>query len=270
MEIFLTTLDQFFFFFEGIQIVRVIMYLSRTLVTKMQINPDHEIPIKAIILGGSILCYIISIYIVYNLYQHPAINVPLSSYLAALCVILVILSLVAVFVVEAGIISDIAIISLFVIFIARSAFLEQPIQSSNGIFDSFYHFNYIVNMFNGSFQIGTTKVNFSQFFSFDFLISALLAISTLLSFPVLWEESDDELAQTDEEEENQVSFQKNLFSVLLVMLYTHVLLTATGNITPSGVVWRILQSVVTLIFYCWRLYVVSQQDELGFVSFKQD
>ena len=42
--------------------------------------------------------------------------------------------------------------------------------------------------------------------------------------------------------------------VLLMLLYTHVLLSISGYVTPPGVTWRIIQSLVTLAYFCWRLY----------------
>jgi hypothetical protein len=41
------------------------------------------------------------------------------------------------FVIEDGIISDIALVSLFVVFILRSAILETPVESASGYFERY-------------------------------------------------------------------------------------------------------------------------------------
>lgn len=76
--------------------------------------------------------------------------------------------------------------------------------------------------------------------------------------------------QSNDEEESKWAFLKNYLGVFLVMLFTHVLLTATGNISPAGFNWRVLQVLVTLAFYSYKLYEVSHEDELTFAFLKED
>lgn len=72
----------------------------------------------------------------------------------------------------------------------------------------------------------------------------------------------------DEEDDNRNAFQRNFFGAFLVMFFTHVILTATGNITSAGPGWRVVQSVVTIGFYLWRLYQVTQDEDV--VGLKRD
>ncbi len=57
---------------------------------------------------------------------------------------------------------------------------------------SSYHLNYFLSFFTQDVSGGGTSMNFKQFFTFDFVISSLLAISTLLSLPLVsFEVKDD-------------------------------------------------------------------------------
>lgn len=256
---------------EGIQIVRVVMYVSRTTVNKITDYPQYENLIKGSIVVVSMISLVASGSIFYHLFVHPALTVPLASYLSVISTFLFVLFFGTVFLVEGGIISDVSLLALFVAFVARSALLEQPLlHEQQGGFASVFQGNYALSLIAQTFQIGTVQVNFNQFFTFDFMISALLAISTILSFPLLWNPPASEFDVKDEDEEDKVSFQKNLFSVLLVMLYTHVLLTASGNIAPAGVLWRVAQSGITILFYCYKLVKSIQDEDNYFVNFKQD
>jgi len=256
---------------EGIQIVRVVMYLSRTTVNKITDFPQYGNVIKASIVIVSVMGLTGAVSTMYYLFIHPSLTIPLASYLSVVSTFLFVLLIGTLFFVEGGILSDVSFLSLFVAFVARSALLEQPLlHEQQGLFASVFQGNYALSVIAQTFQIGTVQVNFNQFFTFDFLVSAFLAISTILSFPLLWSPPASELDIKDEEEDDRLSFQKNLFSVLLVMLYTHVLLTASGNIAPAGVLWRVLQSALTILFYCYRLVQSIQDDDNYYVNFKQD
>jgi len=257
--------------FQSIQIVRLIMYMSHRMVQKMEENTDLEIPIKTFLISISITAYIISGIMVYFMYHHPAMTVNFSSYVAIICCALIVLAVAVIFFVQIGIISDIALISLFVIFIVRNVILETPIQNATRFFESSYNMNYFLGFFSQSVTVGGTTMNFGQFFTIDFVISSLLAISTLISLPLISLEVKDDFAAEPEvtEAELETAYEKNLLGVALVMLYTHVLLTSSGNIVPSGPIWRIVQSFLTIGFYCFRLYQVHQStDEFG--HFKYD
>lgn len=111
------------------------MHISLSLVDKMHKDEDWETTVKGTIIGASVACYLIAGVMVYFLYQHPAIDVKLASFLSATCVLLLLMAVIVVFFVEAGILLDIAVISLFIMFVVRSAFLEAPITTSTGEFE---------------------------------------------------------------------------------------------------------------------------------------
>lgn len=83
-------------------------------------------------------------------------------------------------------------------------------------------------------------------------------MSTLLSLPLVSLEPKDDFAVEEEEDENSISFNNNFLGFFLILLFTYVLLTATGNILPVGPMWRVVQASLTIAFYCWRLYQVNQ------------
>jgi len=184
---------------------------------------------------------------IYSLFQHSAMNVALSSYVAILCTLIIMLTIIVVFFVEQGILSDIALISLFVIFLARSAFINMPIETA----ESSFQWTYFVS------RTGI-EISWNQIMTVDFWISSILALSTLLSFPLFVLDKEDLFA----EEDDPTHFQENIFGFLLVMLYTHILLTASGHIITTGIYWRIFQSFFTLGFYCWRLRLTSGDEWL--------
>lgn len=41
-------------------------------------------------------------------------------------------------------------------------------------------------MLSGTVDIGETRINLSQFFTLDFFVSSILAVSTVVSFPTMW------------------------------------------------------------------------------------
>jgi len=110
----------FLLLFQSIQMVRVIMYGSDRSVTKIYESPEkYETLVKLGVISISIASYLVCGLMVYHLYQHPAMNVGLSSYVAVLCTAIITLSIIVVFFVEQGILSDIALISLFVVFYCK-------------------------------------------------------------------------------------------------------------------------------------------------------
>jgi len=174
---------------ESIQFVRLVMYMSHRLVNKMYDNSNLEPIIKGGIIFVSLLCYVGVVFMVYFLFQNPAINIPLASYLSVLCTLLATLCLILFFV-EAAIFSEVALISLFVIFVARTAFLEASVDIIPSQISSWSLYS-AVNFISETFNLGKVEINLRQFLTLDFLISTVLAVSTMLSFPLSLDFAED-------------------------------------------------------------------------------
>jgi hypothetical protein len=58
------------------------------------------------------------------------------------------------------------------------------------------------------------------------------------------------------------SLQADIYSIIFILLYTHRLLVATGNIYLEGPIWKILQTILILGFYIYRLLTEADPDKL--------
>ena len=94
-------------------------------------------------------------------------------------VILVGFALYQSFQVDQAIISDIALISLYCVITARNALNEVPIETKAGFFSSSYQMDNRFSVFEGSW------LHFSQFFTFDFLISTAITVSVFMTLPLV-------------------------------------------------------------------------------------
>jgi len=192
---------------------------------------------------------------VYILFSDPSLTVPFASYLSILCTLVLVMSVVTIFV-EAGVILDIALVCLFVVFCSRMAFLESINRSRN----VHYLSTTIYNLFSKETGLG-------QLFSLDSLISMILALLSLLYFKYSYFFEGDELdglssgssMSNDNNEGLAKSFLNSFSGTLIVLLYTNVILSLYGNVLPDGVAPRIFQAVLALGYYGYRLYQSGEE-----------
>jgi len=226
--------------FQSVWAVKGATTLSRHIITTYW--DSHQGGVKAAIISTSLLSYLISIPTFYFLYHHPNMNISLASYLSISCTILLILATFTIYV-DTGILSDIALITCFTAFIARCAVLESAPPA-------LHHKSLLNYLFNGPEN---------QFLSLDFIISAIFALATISTFPLLIDYNEDEHYFKYSDVKSKI-FSKNgrnvwrtLFFVSGVMLYTHVILSASGTITTNSLLWRTIQTLVVLIYYFMTL-----------------
>ncbi|KAL6056691.1 hypothetical protein QOT17_015989 [Balamuthia mandrillaris] len=148
---------------ESVQVVCIVALFNQVISSKIEENPTL---MKSILSAITLTCFIVAIYWVTILFQGE-LSIAFASYLSVTCTILIVLIILNICI-EEGIISDIAIISLFVIYTTRNAALTNNISTITPFeFDSSY------------------------LFTLDFIFSVLLAIITIFTLPLtissLWE-----------------------------------------------------------------------------------
>ena len=76
----------------------------------------------------------------------------------------------------------------------------------------------------------------------------------------------DLFKHTSEEDEAMTrGWQTPMFGSLMIVFYSHVILSITGYIAPTDVHVRIVQASIAILYYCYRLNKASQSD-----GFKED
>ena len=188
--------------------------------------------------------------------------------------------MVVAFWLEEGVISDIAMVSLFIAFIARNAVLESTPYTSEvaGYALSFIALTifrvqhiYMFDMLLSALGLGTPRMNISQFFTADAFISTALAIIALVSPFISTADTSEEPVtkvitivtgiDNIKEPSKAIPIQQNMTGFFFVLLFTHVLLTCVGEISVAGTWFRIFQSVLTLAIYGYLLYEESEEGE---------
>jgi len=166
-----------------------------------------------------------------------------------------------------GVISDAAMISSFSTFAARLAVkeaLEEVITSDipSSILTT------LLTMAFGPPQEQATQLALSQFLSFDFIISSLISLCTIISIPYLLVYDDEDVFfrrpknpfTVDKETSGKERLKRVLLYSLSVILYMYMVLNVTGNITNNAVLFRVIQSFLVLGGYLFYMYITRKMD----------
>jgi hypothetical protein len=240
-----------FLLVQAVQVVRLIMFASKAMQIKMYSRPAA---MKVLMLTISVVSYALAGIIVYSLYREN-LTVGLSSYLSIICTVLVGLT-VANVIIEEAIITDIALVSLFLAFFARVTITEALSTSGLESLDGEPFLTSIIGM--------TTFNNVNHLLSVEFLISSVIAMITLISLPFPLPLDDDSwllsIDKSGDEHANDpnISIRPNVFAAGAIMMFTQLILTTTGNIEPVAVWWRLVASGVTVLYYSYKLIASSQ------------
>jgi len=256
---------------EAVQVVRIFMHITYRLVNGMNNDMQRENLYKGVLLGGSALGYLIFVWCTIRLYSHPSLDAELASFLTAIvCVVLALTIAVTVFV-ETGSVSDTAALAVFLISVARMAVHYSPSHSNTDrLFETTTDFKNGWNMLNYYASTGTGQMNLNLIFTLDYVVSSVLAVATVLSFPYFDLETEDlsfssSAFISEEDEALTRGWQRHVFGSIMVVFYSHVILSATGHILPSAHTIRMLQAALAVSYYTWRLYKSVHSD-----GFKDD
>jgi len=253
---------------EAIQMVRIFMHITYRLVSTAEADASKAKVVNFTLMAGSLVCYFAFAWFAFRLYNHPNLEVETATFLTAVVCTCILLTVIVVFFVDEGSLSDTAMLSLFLIFIARMTVHTFSAQTYDGMFGSQVKSGW--NMLNYYASTGTGQMNISQLLTLDFLLATVFALATVLSFPYFHLETEDlsfhSSAMISEEDEALTrGWQKHIFGSLMVVFYSHVILCLTGHILPSGQGIRMFQALLSVVYYCYRLYKATKSD-----GFKED
>lgn len=231
---------------EGIQLTRCITYSGKRIVKLIDDHPENLSIMKGLVVGGSLLCYIICGYLAYNLYISPAMDVSFASFISSALTLLVVLNVLSVFI-ENGVLTDAALLSLYVLLCCRFALLQSANQLD--VMEKAVQNGFLSAIF------GNLHIRVNRVFTSDYLLASTLSGVALftLSFPTEILEEED-IGSLEEEQSIIWQILKDaVYKILGVALYTHLILQLAGHIATYSVLWRIAQVVLCISYYFMSL-----------------
>jgi len=232
---------------EGVQLTNCIVLLGKRSMRWIEENPDNLTIVKVIVVGGSLMCYLICGYLAYKTFGDPSINVPFASFISIVITLLIVLNVLSVLT-EKSVLLDAAILSVYVILCCRFAVLHY----GNELIKTERQTNpaSFLDSLLGNFSASITHV-----FSIDYLISTALSGAALftLSLPSEILSGDEETGLETEQGVLWQIVKDALFKVLGITLYTHLILQLVGHIPTYSVMWRIAQVVLCMVYYLLSL-----------------
>ncbi|XP_071945114.1 uncharacterized protein [Antedon mediterranea] len=269
---------------EAVQIVRVTTSLSQRLVEYIEYQPIFT---KSAILGGSGLCYLLSLHIISFLFSTGSAT---EKGLLCVLILLAIIILVATLLTEEGVISDAAVITLamcLAMWVMRQEMqvVKHPVIEPNQWYrtateeDSFIQVFYTI--LTKQIYKATQAVQFLRnMFSASFLILIVLRVSSVLN--TVWYMSKRNAQDVYFNEDSSRFFKWNAQTALklaFIFVYTQLVVynvkrstgfigysrryidVFTKDVFEEVGFCRLLQLGVFSLTYLWRLY---QADHLNY------
>jgi len=268
--------------FEAVQIVKIVTNASKAFVYNIE---EHPTLVKSILSFASIFSYLLTGFILFELFTDELGNLVTSSWLSVVCVSILGMTALNLFI-DAGVISDAAVLSLYLAYLTRLIViqnLDTPLSSLEQ--EPLWIFK--------MFESGLFKV----YSPVDSLVGLLLCFVCLLTLPYLgfrlhsyynlhYSDSIDNYydyvhnqndfdnlspaaivnkldnAMLNSEDDIISEFldsKFNLFGVFGITVFTYLLLVATGNSADVGSSWRVAQSVLCMVSYLYHLQVTTAE-----------
>jgi len=229
---------------EGLQLTRCILFSGKFVMKLAEDYPDKLPLIKVLVIGGSLVCYLISTYLAYTMYAGSSINIAFASFISSLVTILLVLNVLSV-VTDNAVLTDAALLSVYTLQCCRLALLQYTAseqKAPSGFFTS---------------VLSNLQVTFDRIFTTDYLLASALPVIALvtLSLPIMHTSADDDgFSYGGQEQSTAWQILKNcIFRVLGLTLFTHLLLHLVGHITTFSVFWRVAQVIFCVSYYSLTL-----------------
>lgn len=232
------------FAFQSRQIVLGAIHLSRSLMSKIDESPELEKVIKGGIVIFSLVIYVICGSLIYYIYSTLELSIFLSSWMSGMTVTILTLTVLVTFA-EQGVISEIALVSLYVVWVSWTMILEESFDTPTGTFGSYFEWLHFATQVED-------ELNFKQLFSLESISALFFALMALFSFLFQWGDEKDELDFTQPSETAE-GVTESLGLSTLILGYVYSLLTVTGHLSPPGVFWRVVQAATAPLVYLWLL-----------------
>eukprot|EP00026_Physarum_polycephalum_P010353 Phypoly_transcript_10514.p1 GENE.Phypoly_transcript_10514~~Phypoly_transcript_10514.p1 ORF type:complete len:227 (+),score=10.84 Phypoly_transcript_10514:507-1187(+) len=209
-------------------------------------HPEYLTFFKILVVGGSLMCYMLGAYLAYNIFTSPAVNIPFASFVSSAITLLLVLNVTSIFK-DGAVLSDAALLLVYVLFCCRFALLQLTnvviVESSN----------------QGGWLSGLTglfSMNVTRVFTTDYILSILLSGLALFTLAFPSEILEDEDIGHRESEKGVIweIVKDAIFKLLAITLYTHLILELVGHITTFSVWWRVFQVALAIVWYTLTLF----------------
>eukprot|EP01104_Vermistella_antarctica_P013278 TRINITY_DN399_c1_g3_i1.p1 TRINITY_DN399_c1_g3~~TRINITY_DN399_c1_g3_i1.p1 ORF type:complete len:359 (+),score=68.39 TRINITY_DN399_c1_g3_i1:230-1306(+) len=252
---------------EAVQVVRLVVHFSR----RFCLDIDDRPPVvKVVVVVVSLVAYAISVVMAITLYLSPSLDVTHASFLSVVCTLLIILLVLTPLVADV-IITESAFISLFCMFVVDRAFVTS--DDAWNLTSSLTRWIAMAPAWLAASVGGriTPDPSVAMMLTPSAIVEIFLAILCIVTLrwklvanPLDWDpERDDE--DEDEEEESDTTTSLPLVRILIrhtVMTagYTYFILYLVGTIPPPSIVWRVLSTIVCLVFYASNVYQLASSE----------
>jgi len=220
---------------------------------------DYETYAFGSLLTITIVSFFGSIFMIVQLLIQE-LTVQTASYISVLSTIIIICLIVNVlFPIEP--VSTICMIIFFSVFMAKVGINSIQVYTEDDYNSSILVM--LMKSFFGSANSDTSQLAISQIFSFDFIISFILSIASIITYPFLYlYNPEDNLYRTLRNPFKEENINRNVLKILvssiLVLGYINIILNVTGN--QSGQYYmHVIQSFLPLTFFFF--YFKHKYDE---------
>ncbi|KNC50918.1 uncharacterized protein AMSG_07160 [Thecamonas trahens ATCC 50062] len=229
---------------EGVQMVALALYFSRMMHSHIATSPVRA---KTAILVVSFVAYALALVVFARLLSHANISVTLSVAISAVLTLSMVLLGVTI-AVERGIISDAALLALFMAYICWMAVEVsddvQAARGSTGVVQTLrYMFRYLVER-----NVSLTA-SFAPLLSVELLLSVGMATMAIVTLPL----DLDRAATVPDQGACGLAAGFGL-APSFVLVYTQYLSCSYGFVDGTyRVRWRFIQAAVGLAYYTYRM-----------------